>query len=61
MKIGVIVDSFRKDFKSAIAEAKAIGADGVQIGDLAAYADLCPVSHILIPSSPKNRRAADRF
>lgn len=32
MKIGVIVDSFRKDFKSAIAEAKAIGADGVQIG-----------------------------
>lgn len=32
MKIGVIVDSFRKDFKSSIAEARAIGADGVQIG-----------------------------
>lgn len=32
MKIGVIVDSFRKDFKSSILEAKSIGADGVQIG-----------------------------
>ena len=32
MKIGVIVDSFRKDFAASIAEAKAIGANGVQIG-----------------------------
>ncbi len=32
MKIGVIVDSFRKDFKSSVTDAKAIGADGVQIG-----------------------------
>ena len=32
MKIGVIVDSFRKDFKSSILEAKKIGANGVQIG-----------------------------
>lgn len=32
MKIGVIVDSFRKDFRSSILEAKKIGADGVQIG-----------------------------
>lgn len=32
MKIGVIIDSFRKDFLSSIREAKAIGADGVQIG-----------------------------
>ena len=32
MKIGVIIDSFRKDFLSSIKEAKSIGADGVQIG-----------------------------
>lgn len=32
MKIGVIVDSFRKDFKTSVLEAKSIGADGVQIG-----------------------------
>ena len=32
MKIGVIIDSFRKDFLSSIKEAKEIGADGVQIG-----------------------------
>lgn len=32
MKIGVIIDSFRKDFSSSVAEAKAIGANGVQIG-----------------------------
>ncbi len=32
MKIGVIIDSFRKDFRSSVAEAKAVGADGIQIG-----------------------------
>ena len=32
MKIGVIIDSFRKDFYSSIKDAKAVGADGVQIG-----------------------------
>ena len=32
MKIGVIIDSFRKDFLSSIKDAKAVGADGVQIG-----------------------------
>ncbi len=32
MKIGVIIDSFRKDFASSVKEAKAIGADGIQIG-----------------------------
>ncbi|MBP3592214.1 MAG: sugar phosphate isomerase/epimerase [Clostridia bacterium] len=32
MKIGVIVDSFRKDFRSSILEAQKIGANGVQIG-----------------------------
>ena len=32
MKIGVIIDSFRKDFKTSIEAAKAVGADGVQIG-----------------------------
>ena len=32
MKIGVIIDSFRKDFRSSVLEAKAIGADGIQIG-----------------------------
>ena len=32
MKIGVIIDSFRKDFKSSIEAARAVGADGVQIG-----------------------------
>ncbi|MBE6644499.1 MAG: sugar phosphate isomerase/epimerase [Ruminococcaceae bacterium] len=32
MKIGVIIDSFRCDFESAIKQAKAVGADGVQIG-----------------------------
>ena len=32
MKIGVIIDSFRKDFRSSVEEAKKIGADGVQIG-----------------------------
>ncbi len=32
MKIGVIIDSFRKDFLSSIKEAKAVGANGVQIG-----------------------------
>ncbi len=32
MKIGVILDSFRKDFKSSVYEAASIGADGVQIG-----------------------------
>ena len=32
MKIGVIIDSFRKDFASAVKEAAAVGADGIQIG-----------------------------
>ena len=32
MKIGVIIDSFRKDFKTSIEAARAVGADGVQIG-----------------------------
>ena len=32
MKIGVIIDSFKKDFRSSVSEAAAIGADGVQIG-----------------------------
>jgi len=32
MKIGVIIDSFRKDFRESIEAAAAIGADGVQIG-----------------------------
>ena len=32
MKIGVIIDSFRKDFRSSIEAARAVGADGVQIG-----------------------------
>ncbi len=32
MKIGVIIDSFRKDFRSSVEAAKAVGADGVQIG-----------------------------
>ena len=32
MKIGVIIDSFRKDFASSVKEAAAIGADGIQIG-----------------------------
>ena len=32
MKIGVIIDSFRKDYRASIEEARAIGADGVQIG-----------------------------
>ena len=32
MKIGVIIDSFRQNFAEAVASAKAVGADGVQIG-----------------------------
>ncbi|MBQ7387498.1 MAG: TIM barrel protein, partial [Clostridia bacterium] len=32
MKIGVIIDSFRKDFASSVKEARAVGADGIQIG-----------------------------
>ena len=32
MKIGVIIDSFRCDFASAIKAAREVGADGVQIG-----------------------------
>jgi sugar phosphate isomerase/epimerase len=32
MKIGVIIDSFRADFKTAVERARAVGADGVQIG-----------------------------
>ena len=32
MKIGVIIDSFKLDFESAVKSAKAVGADGVQIG-----------------------------
>ncbi len=32
MKIGVIIDSFRTDFESAVKAAKGVGADGVQIG-----------------------------
>ena len=32
MKVGVIIDSFRTDFATAVREAKAVGADGVQIG-----------------------------
>ncbi len=32
MKIGVIIDSFRKDFRASVEEAKKIGANGVQIG-----------------------------
>ena len=32
MKIGVIIDSFRKDFRSSIEAAREVGADGVQIG-----------------------------
>ena len=31
MKIGMIVESFRKDFGSAIAEAAALGANGLQV------------------------------
>ena len=32
MKIGVIIDSFRQNFPDAVASAKSVGADGVQIG-----------------------------
>ena len=32
MKIGVIVDSFRRDFRASVEKAAAVGADGVQIG-----------------------------
>ena len=32
MKIGVIIDSFRKDFRSSVEAAREVGADGVQIG-----------------------------
>ena len=32
MKIGVIIDSFRKNFKDSVAAAKAVGADGIQVG-----------------------------
>ena len=32
MKIGVIIDSFRQNFKDSVASAKSVGADGVQIG-----------------------------
>ena len=32
MKIGVIIDSFRQNFSDSIASAKAVGANGVQIG-----------------------------
>ena len=32
MKIGIIIDSLRKNFKESIEEARALGADGVQIG-----------------------------
>ncbi len=32
MKIGVIIDSFKKDFRKSIEAAATIGADGVQIG-----------------------------
>ena len=32
MKIGVIIDSFRRDFRSAVEAAREVGADGVQIG-----------------------------
>ena len=32
MKIGVIIDSFRQNFSDAVASAKSVGADGVQIG-----------------------------
>ena len=32
MKIGVIIDSFRTDFASAVKQAAAVGADGIQIG-----------------------------
>ncbi len=32
MKIGVIIDSFRQDFKTSVEAACAVGADGVQIG-----------------------------
>ncbi len=32
MKIGVIIDSFRKDFAESVNLAKKIGADGIQIG-----------------------------
>lgn len=32
MKVGVIIDSFRKNFRDSVAAAKAVGADGIQIG-----------------------------
>ncbi len=32
MKIGVIIDSFKQNFRDSVASAKAVGADGVQIG-----------------------------
>ncbi len=32
MKIGVIIDSFKQNFRDSIASAKSVGADGVQIG-----------------------------
>lgn len=31
MKIGVIIESFQKDLLSSLQEAKAIGADGIQL------------------------------
>lgn len=31
MKIGVIIDSFKKDFRTSLKEAKRIGADGIQM------------------------------
>lgn len=32
MKVGVIIDSFRKNFRDSVAAAKAVGADGIQVG-----------------------------
>ena len=32
MKIGVIIDSFRRDFATSVKMAKEVGADGIQIG-----------------------------
>ena len=60
MKIGVIIDSFRKNFADAVQAAKGVGADGVQIGArfLVGKADelagnTSPINVIAIPEAKK--------
>ena len=60
MKIGVIIDSFKKNFADAVRAAKGVGADGVQIGArfLVGKADelagnTSPINVIAIPEAKK--------